>query len=283
MSKPVGDRTVVWTKRFILSFLDLFEDVRELSPLVHERFASEVHQHLCLLVLFFFGVAPDVGNGVDLGTNRSHSTGLAVLNGEAGLCLRSDDLHGVQVDSGVWFGGWLRQAGGRAEDQVIREESVLADLLDTGKDSRFGGGRDNGHAVLSRFLQLLELGSGTFTLLGVCFEILDHLIHLLADIVVQLILGYGKVVFLLDGHHHAAEVLADEVFDELVASVAVRDALLLEDGVGEIGTCFEGEHFREDKSVVTVEEEIFDLREKVSRHSLNNNWVTGPYFRHVGG
>jgi hypothetical protein len=220
---------------------------------------------------------------VNLGTDGSHGTGFAILNGETRLCRRPNDLHGVQVDGRVRLGSWLLQAGGSAEDQVVGEEFVLADLLDAGNDSWFGGRGDNSHAIFSGFFQCLELGSSTLALLGFGFKILYHLVHLLTNIVVQLVLRQGEVVLLLNGHHHAAEVLADEIFDQLVASVAVRDALFLEDGVGEVGTCFEGEDFGEDQSVITVEEEIFDLSEKVSRHSFNSTRVIDPYLRHVGG
>jgi hypothetical protein len=68
----------------------------------------------------------------------------------------------------------------------------------------------------------------------------------------------------------------------LITSVTVRNALFLKYGVGEVGTCFESEDFRQDKSVVTVEEEIGDLPVSVNGHSLSDTLVTVTHLRHAG-
>jgi len=63
----------------------------------------------------------------------------------------------------------------------------------------------------------------------------------------------------LQAFEHAAEVLADEVFEELRAGVAVGETFFFEDLVGQIGAGLEGEGFGEDEGVVAVEEDVFDL------------------------
>lgn len=75
----------------------------------------------------------------------------------------------------------------------------------------------------------------------------------------QLWAGDGEVELLLEVDDHAAEVLADEVIEELGTGVAVGDVIFGEDLVGEVGTGFEGELFREDEGIVTVEEDFSDL------------------------
>lgn len=55
--------------------------------------------------------------------------------------------------------------------------------------------------------------------------------------------GDGEVEFLLEVDDHAAEVLANEVIEELGTGVAVGDVVFGEDLIGEVGTSFEGELF----------------------------------------
>jgi hypothetical protein len=69
--------------------------------------------------------------------------------------------------------------------------------------------------------------------------------------------------------------LTDKVFDQLIAGIAVRDALLFKNVVGEVGTCFESEDFRQDKGIVTVKEEIGDLKVNVRRRSSSNSSAIG--------
>jgi hypothetical protein len=66
-------------------------------------------------------------------------------------------------------------------------------------------------------------------------------------------------VLLLQANHHAAEVLADEVLEEAMGRVACLDAMLLEELVGQVAARFECEFLREAKSVVAVEQNVFDL------------------------
>lgn len=74
-----------------------------------------------------------------------------------------------------------------------------------------------------------------------------------------------KVVLLLETNEHATEVVADEILKQRVNSVAVFLSELFKDFVGEIGTGFEGQTLRLDKSVVAVEEDILDLERNNSQ------------------
>jgi len=56
--------------------------------------------------------------------------------------------------------------------------------------------------------------------------------------------------------------LADEGGEQLWASEAVRYTLGFEDLIGEFRAGLEGERFREDEGIITVEEDFFDLRIK---------------------
>ena len=53
--------------------------------------------------------------------------------------------------------------------------------------------------------------------------------------------------------------MTDKIDDQLVSSVAIGNALFLEDLVGEVGTCFEGKVLGQDESVVAIEQEVLDL------------------------
>jgi hypothetical protein len=66
-------------------------------------------------------------------------------------------------------------------------------------------------------------------------------------------------VLLLQAKHHAAEVLADEVLQEVMDRVACLDAMLLEKLVGQIAASFECELLRQAKSVIAVEQNVLDL------------------------
>ena len=74
-------------------------------------------------------------------------------------------------------------------------------------------------------------------------------------------MAHGEVVLLLKANEHVAEVVAYEVFEQRVGVVGGIDVVLLHHLIGEIGTCFERETLRLAESVVTVEEDIFDLLE----------------------
>src|SRR5271170_6672643 len=115
-------------------------------------------------------------------------------------------------------------------------------------------------------MQLLQNVHHTLTWVCFILELLNDCVLLILHIALKLFLRQLEVVFLLQGHHHTTEVLPNKVDDELIPSVAVSDSLFRKDLIGEIGTCFEGNLFGENKSVVTVEQEVFDLGgKKVSK------------------
>ena len=55
--------------------------------------------------------------------------------------------------------------------------------------------------------------------------------------------------------------MADEAGDERLSSVMLVETMFGHDFVDEIGACFKGKVLRLDKSVVAVEENVFDLQE----------------------
>ena len=59
--------------------------------------------------------------------------------------------------------------------------------------------------------------------------------------------------------YHSAEVLSYELAQQFRTSVSVGNVAAGEDLVGEFGTCFECERFREDEGVVAIEKECSDL------------------------
>ncbi len=63
----------------------------------------------------------------------------------------------------------------------------------------------------------------------------------------------------MQGDDHSTKVLADKVREELGAGVALVNLVFSKNLVGEVGAGFEGELFRQDEGVVTVEEEFSNL------------------------
>src|ERR1700722_15529565 len=108
------------------------------------------------------------------------------------------------------------------------------------------------------------------TLTWVCFilKLRNDGVLLILHIALKLFLRQLEVVLLLQGHYHTTEVLPNKVNDELIPSVAVSDSLFRKDLIGEVSTCFEGNLFGENKSVVTVEQEVFDLEERRSVRTI---------------
>jgi hypothetical protein len=90
--------------------------------------------------------------------------------------------------------------------------------------------------------------------LSLLLESLDDFSELTVDVRIKLGIGEGEVEFLAEGNHHAAEVLADELVEELWAGVAVRKSLVLEDFICKLGAGLEGKLLREDERIVAIEE-----------------------------
>ena len=116
-------------------------------------------------------------------------------------------------------------------------------------------------------MEFFQLGIGTNTRLRLIVQLGDNLVLLPLDVFLELIHGQLELVLGLERDHHTTEVLADKVLDELGAGVTVREATLFEDFIGKISTRFEGQLFREDESVVAVEEDFGDLQDV--------SWIAG--------
>lgn len=243
-----------------LSSLDLAKAFLELRPILHDDLGTEFLELLSHLQLFVvIGVAANIGDAVDAGTDGTERTRLAVLDGNGLLRLLAALVKSVEVDGGIRLGGRFGQGAGSAENQFGVEPLVLAHLLDGSLDTAESGRRDNGHVILFGVVEFLQDLVDTDARLGLFVQLGNNLVLLPLDVVLELFLGQLELVLGLKRNHHTTEVLTDKVLDELRAGVAVRDATLLEDLIGEISTRLEGQLFREDEGVVAVEEKLSDL------------------------
>lgn len=95
--------------------------------------------------------------------------------------------------------------------------------------------------------------------LSLGLELLDNLSELTIDVVVEVLLWDGEVKLLLKRDHHAAEVLANKVLEELGAGIALWLSISFEDLVGKIGASLKGEFFAQDEGVIAVKENLLDL------------------------
>jgi hypothetical protein len=129
-------------------------------------------------------------------------------------------------------------------------------------------------------MQLLQNVHRTLTWVCFILKLRNDCVLLVLRIALKLFLRQLEAVFLLQGHYHTTEVLPNKVDDELISSVVVSDSLFRKDLIGEVGTCFEGNLFGKNKSVVTVKQEIFDLEERRSVRTIG----TVKHFRreHTG-
>ena len=148
---------------------------------------------------------------------------------------------------------------------VLGEVLGLVDFLDAGHDTTQRTRADHGEPVLLVFVQLVELFAAAHAGLGIPLQFGNHSILFHGYVLLHLRAGDGEVELFLQVHDHAAEVLADEVIEELRAGVAVWDVIFGEDLVGEVGTGFEGEFFREDEGIVAVEEDFGDLKRQIDQ------------------
>ena len=243
-----------------LRILDLLEALLELAPVPHDDLGAALSEHLLHLGLHLFSfITANIPDDVDTGVVGTPDTALAILDRHTLLRLHADDLAGMEVDGRIRLAGRLGQGRGSAEDVIVGEILILIDLFDRRLDSRDGGRGHNRHPVLLRFGQLLQLFVAADAGFGLCGQGLDDALELLFDVVVELVFSHLEVVFLLQGDHHAAEVLADKVDEELGSGVVGIDLVFFEDLIGKFGAGFEGEFFGEDQRVVAVEEELFDL------------------------
>jgi len=271
------------------SSLDLLQALWELLPVIHNdlalgRLGQKFGHLLHLLLAILDAIHANISDTRNTGPHGSRSAALAVLNGDALLRLHAQLLAGVEVDGRVGLAGRRVQARRGTVDVLIGEVVVDLDLLDTGDDARLGRRADDRHrvALLLEVLELLRHAGADGGLLG---EFEGDGAEFAVDVVVHLGLRHLEVELLLEAVEHAAEVLADEVGEELFDGVAFLDVMFLEELVGQVGAGFKGEVFGEDEGVVAVEEDVFDLSDGgviVSDSYLiivEHRWQT--YFRHL--
>lgn len=240
---------------------DLFQASVEFGPVLHDDLGTKLRQlggHFGTLVVTV--VASNIGNDGNAGADGAESTGAAVFDGNTFVGFLVQDFQRMQVNGRVWLGGGLGKRGGGAEDVVWLEVLVLANLLDGGTDAAQSRGRDNSHVVFSRALQSLEFFGDANAGRGLGLQLGDDLVFLFLDVALNLLLGHFEAVLALQRDHHAAEVLADEILDELLASVAVGNVALGEDLVGNVGAGLESQLLGHDEGVVTIEQELSNLR-----------------------
>ena len=145
----------------------------------------------------------------------------------------------MKVDLRIRLAGRWGQASGGTVDVLVGEVLHLIRLDQARHDSALRARAHHGHGV-ALLLQVLQLLRGAGALGALFAELGGDAVELLAHVELQLVLGQLKVVLLLQAEQHAAEVVADKVFEEGVGGVAFREAFLLQDLVGEVGASLEG-------------------------------------------
>lgn len=223
-----------------------------------------IPQDLDHMLLLIRVVGTNVPNEWNLGVLRGRSTRPTILNSDALAVLNAKDLASMVIDGRVRLGSGLGERSSGREDLIRLKVLLHSDFPDGRLHSAERRRRYDSQVVFPLVMQLLQFVHGTRAWLGLLLEHLDHLAQFLVDVVVELLVAEREVVFFAERGHHAAEVLADEVFEEGRAGVAVGETLLLEDLIGELGAGFESEGFGEHKGVVAVEEDRSDLEVKLA-------------------
>ena len=136
-------------------------------------------------------------------------------------------------------------------------------LLERCKNAWLSRGRDDSHWV-ALSLSPLHLLSHAWALLALVRKLLGDRVKLTSNELLLLVITHGEVVLLLQSDEHVAEVVTDKVLEERVDVVGGIDVVLLHHFVGEVGTSLEGKTLRLAESVVTVEEDIFDLGNRLA-------------------
>ena len=225
--------------------LDLLENLGELLPVVHDGtgaalIGEELGHLLHLLGAVLDAVDTDVADEGNAGTLGGSGTALAVLDGDALLVLDAQLLASVVVDSRVGLAGRGVQAGSGTVDMLVGEVVINADLLYAGDDTGLGGGADNGHGV-ALLLQALKLLRNAGAGLALLAQLGGDGAELAVNVGIDLIRGHGEAVLLLQADEHAAEVVADEVLQQLLNGVALRLAPFLQDLVSQVRAGLEGQ------------------------------------------
>jgi hypothetical protein len=150
--------------------LNLPEALWPLLPVVHDNHSlgllgQELGHLLHLLLTFFNSVNTDVGNARDTSTHGGGGTALAVLDGDDLGRLDAELFARVEVNLGVWLGGWWVEGGSSAVDVLVWEVVVDADLLNGGNNTGLSAGGDDAHLVALLVSPLHHLG-GTWAWLA---------------------------------------------------------------------------------------------------------------------
>lgn len=227
--------------------LDFLENLGELLPVVHDSsgtalLGKKLGHLLHLLGAFLDAIDTDVADQGDTGTLGSSGTTLAVLNGDSLRVLDTQLLTGVVVDGRVGLARGRGQAGGSTVDVLIREVVVDADLLDASDDTGLGRGTDDGHRV-ALLLEVLKLLRGARAGRALLAQLRSDGPELTVDVGINLFRRHGEVMLLLQAHEHAAEVVADKVFEQLINCVTLGLAPFLQDLVGQVGAGLESQTF----------------------------------------
>ena len=255
----IGRRSrAAMSARSRLHGLELRHALLEVVPVRHDHLGALLDEHLAdVLGLLRVVVAAGVGDGGDASAHGAQGAAFAVLDGDALGRLHADLLHGEEVDGRVGLGGGRGQGAGGAEDVARWEVLVLPHLLDTRLDAAQRARADHGHLVL--VLVALERLGGADARLRLLEQRGDDPVLLHAHVALALLVVEREAVLGLHAAHHAAEVLADEVDHQARAGVAVRDAVLGEDLVGQLRAGLEGQLLGEDERVVAVKQDLGEL------------------------
>lgn len=212
-----------------LAGLDLFHTLLELGPIFHDALRAQIRQtggNFVPLVLF---VAAHVGDDRHSGTDGAEGSALAIFDSDHLVGFTVEGGKGVEIDSRIRFGGRFSQGSSSAENMIRIEEFILTDFLDGGLDTTQSRRRDNSQTIFLRFEEFFQFGVGALARLGFFIQLANHLILFLLDVGFEFLAGQFELVLGLQRDHHTAEILADEVLDQLLAGVAIAEAALFED------------------------------------------------------
>lgn len=230
----------------------------KLIPILHDNHTPSILKRLPHLCLFLRLITARIPNSLNLRPECGRSAALAVLNSHTLARLLAQHLHGMQIDRRIRLTRWLRQRACSRKD-ILVEIFILSDFLNGRHNSPQRTRAHDRHLVFALLAQPLQHLIDTHTRSQMCLQLRNDLVFFAGHVFLQL--GGLHLVFVLGLQrlHHAAEVLPDELVEELRTGIALGNVARGEDFVGELGASFEGELFGEDEGVVAVEEEGGDL------------------------
>jgi hypothetical protein len=239
--------------------LNLIQAALELAPILHDNSTARIRQHLPHLFLLALLIAPRIPNRLNLCSICSSRTTLAILYGHTLLCRLPQHLNSMQIDRWIRLAGRLRQARRSTEHMLARKVLILSHLINTSLHSSKSTGADNRQMVFPMFLQLLQLGIHALTRSQLLLQLRNNFVFFLGDVFLEFFVRHLVLIFGFQGDHHAAEVLPDELGEELRPCVAIGDVPRCQDLVCELSAGFEGELFGEDERVIAIEEKGSNL------------------------